>query len=35
VVKSGKWEPLETVTPGAAVAGAAKPDMAKSDGAKK
>jgi branched-chain amino acid transport system substrate-binding protein len=35
VVKGGKWEPLETVTPGAAVAGAAKPDMAKSDGAKK
>jgi branched-chain amino acid transport system substrate-binding protein len=35
VVKGGKWEPLETVTPGAAVAGAAKPDMATSDGAKK
>jgi branched-chain amino acid transport system substrate-binding protein len=35
VVKGGKWEPLETVTPEAAVAGAAKPDMAKSDGAKK
>ena len=29
VVKGGKWEPLETVTPGEASAGEAKPDAAK------
>ncbi len=39
VVKGGKWEPLETVTPGAAAAPAAateaKPEPAKGDAAKK
>ena len=35
VVKGGKWEPLETVTPGAAMAGEPKSEMAKTDGIKK
>lgn len=35
VVKGGKWEPLETVTPGAAMAGEPKSEMAKTDGVKK
>lgn len=34
VVKSAKWEPLETVTPGAAAAGEPKPDVAKTGSAK-
>lgn len=35
VVKGDKWEPLETVTPGAAPAGEAKPEPAKGDAARK
>jgi branched-chain amino acid transport system substrate-binding protein len=35
VVKGGKWEPLETVTPGAAAAGEPKSDLAKTGSAKK
>jgi branched-chain amino acid transport system substrate-binding protein len=34
VVKGGKWEPLETVTPGAAAAGEAKSDVTKTGSAK-
>lgn len=34
VVKGGKWEPLETVTPGAAAAGEAKSDVTKTGRAK-
>ena len=36
VVKAGRWDALETVTPGAAPAGApAKPEPAKGEGGKK